>query len=148
MKEGNLNLSNLRSHVVIQRPRSDKMTSGNYNRNNICKKGNNSGKNATDNSWLKQMIYFPTEEFLKVNLPNVTWSKEHCGFWNHPTLRYIVKDECSRRHTCPNCEGSHIMVECPDFDEKSSEGGDQSNDSQTESKHHFYFVYLKQTLTQ
>ena len=82
-----------------------------YTWNNGREKSRFSTKTNAQNNFKEMMKYH--NEFMKVNMTNQTWSKDHCGFWNHPSMSCKFGDKCTRKHKCLNCEGNHILSSCP-----------------------------------
>ena len=109
-KERNLSNSQLRHQIALQRSFMKNLP---Y-QNRGTKRQNKSNKNGNTSNKFKEMMDYHTE-FLQIHSPNTKWSKKHCGFWNHPSLECKFDDKCTRKHTCPNCEGNHILSECPDL---------------------------------
>ena len=112
-KERNLSNSQLRQQIALQRSFIRNLPYSNTN-NKRQNRFNTSGKNKNNSNKFKEMIDFHND-FLNKHLPNTRWSKNHCGYWNHPNLQCRFGDDCNRKHLCPNCEGNHILSECPDL---------------------------------
>ena len=110
MKERNLASSQLRQQIALQHSfmRNFSATSG------LKDKKRFKPQTGRGNNKFKEMIDYHNA-FLKEHMPNIKWSMKHCGFWNHPTLSCRFGDKCNRAHTCPNCEGSHILKDCPEL---------------------------------
>ena len=110
-RERNLVSSQMRQQISFQRSFMKNMNNAHYRE----RPRNKPNSNTSTKSKFGEMIAFHND-FLRHHFPNTKWSNQHCGFWNHPTLKCKFGDKCPRKHTCPNCEGQHILKDCPNID--------------------------------
>ena len=123
-KERDLSAYQLRQQMILQKNLFKNLNAG-YQWNNRRERQRFQAKSNIQNNFKQMMKYH--NDFMKVNMKNQTWSKDHCGFWNHPSMSCKFGEKCTKKHKCPNCDGNHILSSCPHFNTKNAKEHSGSN---------------------